>query len=90
MPETGQINATCAICGYTHPAGSLPDICPRCGSYQARREGGEDASEEKTTIWRCKECGYIHYASQPSEFCPVCGFPASQFEPLKKRKTFIS
>ncbi len=94
MPETGQTNATCAICGYLHPGGNLPENCPQCGSIRPWRgdkgDSPSDAPEDKPSIWRCKECGFIHYGTQPPEFCPVCGYPASQFEPLRKRKTFIS
>ncbi len=90
MPQTSQNSATCAICGYIYPGESLPAICPQCGSSQSWHANEKDTSEEQPSVWRCKECGFIHYGPQPPEFCPVCGFPASQFEPLKKRKTFIS
>jgi Na+-transporting NADH:ubiquinone oxidoreductase subunit C len=43
-----------------------------------------------TQKYKCKICGYVHEGTAPPDICPVCKAPASEFEPVKERKSGLN
>ena len=87
----------CAVCGYIHTGGELPETCPVCGAEKRHFKAidspappAETAPDKKdsdakpsTQRWQCTICGYIHTGSEPPQKCPVCGADRSKFVSLE-------